>query len=206
MFTGLIDATAQVLSIEINNQTAFLKLNLPYSSLMVGESIAVNGVCLTLLNAEGACAEFNLSSETLALTHLADLQMGQWVSCERALTTHSRLGGHMVSGHVDKVARVIQLERLGDYVKLVIGPFSENERLFLIKKGSICVDGVSLTINEVLEDGIELMLVPHTIQQTHFAQLTLGQMVNIEFDCMTRTIAHQLKIMLTDEQFKKYLT
>jgi riboflavin synthase len=206
MFTGLIDAVAEVVDIQLDSNAAFLKLKLPYQSLSLGESIAINGVCLTLLNAQPEAACFNISSETLSLTNLSHLQVGDVVNCERALEAHSRIGGHWVTGHVDTVAQVISLETLGEYVKLLIGRFTETQKLFLIKKGSVTVDGVSLTINELKDTGIELMLIPHTIKHTSFSKLTMGQLVNIEFDYMTRTIAHQLKMMLNDSHFKTFLT
>jgi riboflavin synthase len=206
MFTGLVDALGEVVDIRLKTKSAFLKIKLPYTAIVLGESIAINGVCLTVLEFSAGVVSFDVSSETLAITNLGQLQIGDIVNCERALEANARLGGHWVTGHVDTIARVISLESVDDYVKLVIGPFSKSQRLYVIQKGSITVDGVSLTINEISEDHVELMLVPHTIKNTSFSKLKLGQVLNIEFDYMTRTIAHQLKMMLSDAHFKKFLT
>ncbi|HBB53850.1 MAG TPA: riboflavin synthase [Legionellales bacterium] len=206
MFTGLVDALGEVIEFRRQPKSASLTIKFPYTSVVLGESIAVNGVCLTVMQARRDELSFDVSSETLAITNLGQLQVGDTVNGERALQANARLGGHWVTGHVDTITRVISLESLDEYVKLVIGPFSESQRFYLIKKGSITVDGVSLTINELSEDQIELMLVPHTIQNTCFSKIKLGQVLNIEFDYMTRTIAHQLKMMLNDAHFKKFLT
>lgn len=201
MFTGLVDAFGVVVHFERQEQHAILKLQCPYSQFQLGESIAVNGVCLTLVEFQQQVVTFDISSETLKVTNLGELKIGDRVHCERALEAHSRLGGHVLTGHVDSTAQVISLETQMDYVKLCVGEFSKEERLFLIKKGSIALNGVSLTINAVSATSIELMLVPHTLQQTTFSDLKIGQILNVEFDYMTRIIAQQLKLLLSDSHF-----
>jgi riboflavin synthase len=105
------------------------------------------------------------------------------------------MGGHYVSGHVDAIVAVSALEKLNDYVKIRVGDFFEKDVLFLVEKGSITLNGVSLTINAVDERQIELMLVPHTLKATNFDRLIIGQKLNVEFDYLTRIIAHQLEVM-----------
>lgn len=203
MFTGLVDGVGEVIDFERTAQHAVLKIKLPYDFIQAGESIAINGVCLTALADDKHQAFFDISSETLAITNLEFLKKGMFVNCERAMLAQTRMGGHMVTGHVDTKAAVISLETSDDYVKLGVGHFSKPEQLYLINKGCIALDGVSLTINRACEGIIELMLVPHTLKNTHFLSLKVGQILNVEFDYMTRTIAHQLQMMLTDADFKK---
>ncbi len=114
------------------------------------------------------------------------MKIGDTVHCERAIEAGGRLGGHVVTGHVDTTVKVISLETQDDYVKLCVGEFAKEERLFLVKKGCIALNGVSLTINVVSGASISLMLVPHTLQQTTFSDLKIGQVLNVEFDYMTR--------------------
>lgn len=201
MFTGLVDALGVVVYFELQEHHAILKLQCPYSQFQLGESIAVNGVCLTVVEFHQQVVTFNISSESLLVTHLGQLHVGDRVHCERAMQADGRLGGHVLTGHVDTTVKVISFETQDDYVKLRVGDFSKEERIFLIKKGSIALNGVSLTINDVINASIELMLVPHTLQQTTFSDLKIGQILNVEFDYMTRTIAQQLKILLSDSDF-----
>lgn len=201
MFTGLVDALGVVVHFESQEHHAVLQLQCPYSHFQLGESIAVNGVCLTLVDFHQQVVTFDISSETLKVTNLGELKIGDRVHCERAMEAGGRLGGHVVTGHVDTTVKVISLETQDDYVKLFVGEFSKEECLFLIKKGSIAINGVSLTINEVNDALISLMLVPHTLQQTTFSDLKIGQILNVEFDYMTRIIAQQLKLLLSDSHF-----
>lgn len=196
MFTGLIETKGRVITNQNNGLANHLIVSTPWQNLDVGESIAVNGVCLTLLPSESThLAHFDLSPETLKLTTLSSLTSGEFVNLERALLTSTRLGGHYVTGHVDTTVRVKTVQILGDYVYLEIGEFAHQERLYLIPKGSITVDGVSLTINAVEANTIQLMLVPHTLAETTLSNLRAGDRVNIEFDYFTRIVAHQLQLM-----------
>jgi riboflavin synthase len=195
MFTGIIEAKAKVLANHITETGQRLIIDLPFSKLTLGESIAVNGVCLTYIGQNA----FDVSSETLNKTNLKNLTIDEEVNLERALMSHSRMGGHYVSGHVDTSARVLAFESEGEYVKLNVGGFLTEHMPFLITKGSITLNGVSLTINHVNQTQIELMLVPHTIQQTTFAKLSIQQLLNVEFDYMTRVISHQVQLLLDDK-------
>ena len=136
-----------------------------FEQLEVGESIAVNGVCLTLLPSETAgVLHFDVSPETLTLTTLGTLVIGSLVNLERAMLVSARFGGHYVSGHVDTTAQVQSIQSLGEYLQLELTGCNQQAKLYLIPKGSITVEGVSLTINKVVNQTIELMLVPHTFQ------------------------------------------
>lgn len=195
MFTGLIETTGRVIANQNEGCANRLTILSSLSQLELGESIAVNGVCLTLLpQDEQGLLHFDLSPETLKLTTLGALQVGMIVNLERAMLASARFGGHYVSGHVDTTAKIHSIKTIGDYVQLELSGFDKQAGLYLITKGSITVDGVSLTINAVIEQNIQLMLVPHTLLNTSLNVLEPGQSVNIEFDYFTRIVAHQLQL------------
>lgn len=194
MFTGLIEQQAEVITNKADKIANRLLLQSPFTALQVGESIAVNGVCLTLLPESNDHLAFDVSPETLNVTTLGQLQIGDKVNLERSMLASARFGGHYVSGHVDTTASLKAITKLGDYIEIIVGDFSLPSYRYLIAKGSITLDGVSLTINTVDEVGITLMLVPHTIAQTTLGLMKIGQRFNVEFDYLTRIVAHQLTI------------
>lgn len=194
MFTGIIERQGKVIGNVRKEQGYYLKLESDFESLFIGESIAVNGVCLTLAALEEKLLAFDVSPETLAKTNLGRLESGNKVNLERAMQAHSRFGGHYVSGHVDTVAFVKEKKAINEYIELTLAGFQPQQMKFLLAKGSISVNGVSLTINAVIDDGIQLMLVPHTLSLTNLGDLYPGQQVNIEFDYLTRIVAHQLQL------------
>lgn len=194
MFTGIIETTGVVLSNQTQDGANRLVIAADFSPLQVGESISVNGVCLTLLPSSTQQLSFDVSPETLQCTTLANLTPGTTVNLERAMLASTRFGGHYVSGHVDMVAQVHDIKNINEYVEFELSGFNANAMLYLIPKGSVTVAGVSLTINTVAQQRIKLMLVPHTLEQTTLGLLTVGQSVNIEFDYLTRIVAHQLEI------------
>jgi riboflavin synthase len=195
MFTGLIEKKGQVIANQHNGLANRLTISSSFEQLEVGESIAVNGVCLTLLPLQTAgLLNFDVSPETLNLTTLGTLVMGSVVNLERAMVASARFGGHYVSGHVDTTAQVQSIQSLGEYIQLELTGFNQQAALYLIPKGSITVEGVSLTINKVVKQTIELMLVPHTLLHTTLDLLRVSQRVNIEFDYFTRIVAHQLQL------------
>ena len=194
MFTGIIETTGEVLSNLDQEGANRLVISSDFEHLQVGESISVNGVCLTLLPSEARHLCFDVSPETLHCTTLANLTSRTAVNLERAMLASTRFGGHYVSGHVDTVAQVLDIKHIKDFVEFEIGEFDVNAMLYLISKGSVTVEGVSLTINAVAEQRIKLMLVPHTLLKTTLGFLKIGQWVNIEFDYLTRIVAHQLEI------------
>lgn len=196
MFTGLVEAKGKVIAIKDLGQHLQLQLQLPFDEIVSGESIAVEGVCLTAQPLKNHCVLFDLSKETLEKTCLSQVKVGQSLNLERALLTHARMGGHYVTGHVDKTAQVLGFEPCDNYVKLCIGGFSIEDMAYLLPKGSITINGVSLTINVVQENFIEIMLVPHTLAQTTLSELKPMQAVNVEFDYFTRIISHQLQHFL----------
>ncbi len=194
VFTGLIEKTGKVLANHENNGGNRLIVSSSYEHLQVGESIAVNGVCLTLLPSECGELHFDVSPETLKITTLGSLSVGNLVNLERAMVASTRFGGHYVSGHVDMTALIKSIHSLNEYIEMELEGFNSHSMFYLIPKGSITVEGVSLTINEVINQTIKVMLVPHTLLHTNLGSLRVGQQVNIEFDYLTRIVAHQLQI------------
>lgn len=192
MFTGIIEQCGRVICVENSR----LIVEAPLSKLTIGESIAVNGVCLTLTQThnENNCLSFDLSPETQKITALHNLAKGTKVNLEQAMSATGRFGGHYVSGHVDAVSYVQSIKKIDNFVELCIGDFNLLHQAYLLPKGSIAIDGISLTINSLHENQIQLMLVPHTLANTTLSDLQVGQCVNIEFDYFARIIAHQLKL------------
>ncbi|STX28611.1 riboflavin synthase alpha chain [Legionella beliardensis] len=192
MFTGLVAQQGEVIVNEIGKVANRLVLRSCFKELEPGESIAVNGVCLTLLPDSFDLLQFDISPETLSLTTLNRLKKGDKVNLERAMLANSRFGGHYVSGHVDTTAAVLGIMPVENFLEITLGDFGKVANLYLLPKGSITIEGVSLTINTVAKEGIKIMLVPHTLANTTLGQMEIGQRVNVEFDYLTRIVAHQL--------------
>jgi len=188
MFTGLVDAIGTIRAIERTQKGARLRVATKYESLILGESIAVMGTCLTVTSIEEDGFWADASKETLELTNLGELQTGGKVHLERALQLGDRLGGHLVSGHVDGVGRIAAREPVGDAVKT---SFEVPERLapFLAPKGSVTIDGVSLTVNGVRGTRFDVMLVPYTRKETLFDERSVGAKVNLEVDMLAKYVA-----------------
>lgn len=192
MFTGIVAFQGQVLT---NTEGALgnrLVIRAEGLDWQVGESIAVNGVCLTLLPDITQGLMFDVSPETLAVTCLGTLVEHDTVNLERAMLASSRFGGHYVSGHVDTTAIIRRSTMMDEFCEIVIGGFAACDMMCLLPKGSITLDGVSLTINTVQDDAIGVLLVPHTLANTTLGQRAVGERVNVEFDYLTRIVAHQL--------------
>ncbi len=192
MFTGLIEQRGEVIDNIGGEHANRLVIRTQFDGLQAGESIAVNGVCLTLLPDFTGQLAFDVSPETLTVTTLGELRAGDGVNLERAMSATTRFGGHYVSGHVDTKVQLQTVAPVGDYIEMTVGQFLPSHRNFLLPKGSITIDGVSLTINAVEERCIKLLLVPHTITKTTLGQRRPGDLLNIEFDYLTRIVAHQL--------------
>jgi riboflavin synthase len=159
--------------------------SLPFADVQLGESIAVNGCCLTVIAFDAHSFAVDASTETLALTTLGQMTVGAPVNLERAMLPTDRLGGHLVSGHVDGLATAVQR---WDDARAVRWRFELAKPLlrYIAHKGSVCVDGVSLTVNAVDAIGFEVALIPHTVEHTAFHALQIGAQVNIEVDLLAR--------------------
>lgn len=198
MFTGIIEATGHLENIQTKNGDLLVRVNsgqLDLTDVKLGDSIATNGVCLTVteLHAQGYSAD--VSAETFSLTGFERYQLGQKVNLEKALMVSSRLGGHLVSGHVDGVAEVIAIARTARAVEFWLrAPPALSKYISL--KGSVCIDGISLTVNEVKGQEFKLTIVPHTVQETTMSNYQIGTLVNLEVD----QIARYLERLLTCQE------
>jgi riboflavin synthase len=194
MFTGLVQAVGTLRSREPRGGDLRLRIDcgsMAMHDVQLGESIAVSGVCLTVVDFDAAGFSADVSNETLACTTLGALRDGAPVNLERALRASDRLGGHMVSGHVDGVGRVASIEPDARSQRWRIAAPVALHRYFAAK-GSVCVDGVSLTINGVDSEGFDVNLVPHTVAHTAFASTPVGAAVNLEIDVVARYVERLL--------------
>lgn len=194
MFTGLVAGVGRLAARETRGGDARLRIEagtLPFDGVQPGESIAVNGCCLTVVEFDALSFAVDASNETLALTTLGRLAIGAPLNLERAMLPTDRLGGHLVSGHVDGLG--IAAKRWDD-ARAVRWRFEAPMALlrYVARKGSVCVDGVSLTVNEVDAAGFEVALIPHTVEHTAFHALQAGDAVNIEVDLLARYVERLL--------------
>ena len=188
MFTGIIQAVGQIARIEKRDGDVRLHFDvgsLDLSDVSPGDSVAVSGVCLTALEPSQRGFVADVSNETLGLTTLGDAVEGEAVNLEKALRLADRLGGHLVTGHVDGLAELIQIEADARSLRLCFRVPSGLSR-YIARKGSVCIDGVSLTVNAVDGDEFEVNLIPHTQEVTTFSRRRVGDAVNIEVDLMAR--------------------
>ena len=194
MFTGLVSGVGRLAARDARGGDARLRIDagtLPFGHVQLGESIAVNGCCLTVVAFDAHSFAVDASNETLALTTLGNLAIDAPVNLERAMLPTDRLGGHLVSGHVDGLATATQR---WDDARAVRWRFEAPMALlrYVAHKGSVCVDGVSLTVNAVDDQGFEVALIPHTVEHTAFHALQVGNAVNIEVDLLARYVERLL--------------
>jgi riboflavin synthase len=189
MFTGIVEDTAKVSRIEHRGQEKSLILELPphLTEVQLGDSININGVCLTVFQKNEQRIELDLSSETLQKTALRELREGDQVNLERALRLTDRLGGHIVTGHVDGIGEIVEKREEGDFLQLRIR-VPESVSRYVVQKGSIAIDGISLTVNEFQEGEIRMTLIPYTIEKTTLRQKRVGDRVNIEGDILGKYV------------------
>ncbi|MDJ0941483.1 MAG: riboflavin synthase [Woeseiaceae bacterium] len=194
MFTGIVKAKGQIRSLERRGGDVRLTVTsdgLPWNDFELGESICVNGVCLTAVELSDDGFATDVSTETLDVTGLGDLAEGSFVNLEPSLAVGERLGGHLVSGHVDCVGKVLSVADDARSIRLSIEIPPEYAR-YVAKKGSVTVDGVSLTINEVSGNTFELNIIPHTAEVTIIGDYAAGTVVNIEVDLIARYLERLL--------------
>ena len=196
MFTGLIEKTGVLTGRETGAKAGRLtvKPDTPWTDLEAGESIAVNGACLTFEKESGGALTFFVMKETLDRTNLGQLKNGARVNLERALSLGSRLGGHLVSGHVDAAVKVVSFGKVGDDYELRMEMPSEL-RIFFVTKGSVCVNGVSLTLTDVNNKTFAVRLIPTTRRETNLDELKPGDLANIETDLIGKYVCEQLRHM-----------
>jgi riboflavin synthase len=207
MFTGLIEATASIEEIkrdrgglEISIESDFVSQN-----VSAGDSVAIDGACLTVKRVEGSRVWFDVSKESTDRTIINYYQKGTEVNCELALRQGGRLGGHIVLGHIDTTGTILYALREREYTRIRV----EFERLFsplVVEKGSIAINGVSLTINEVGVNFVDIMIIPHTLEKTNLRLLKACSRVNIEFDIIGKYVYRMMsQSSLRDDRLKRLI-
>ena len=189
MFTGIVEETGKVLVFEEGGEAYRLTVRTDkiQDGMALGDSVAVNGCCLTVIAYDSESVTFELLGETVRLTSFNELAAGAGVNLERSLRFNGKIGGHFVSGHIDTLGQVEILEKRGKDYYLRVAPPPEYMR-YLIYKGSIAIDGISLTVAEVDDAGFSVWLIPHTMQATNFNERQVGQHVNLEFDLLGKYV------------------
>ena len=195
MFTGLVELTGKVLSLEPRGESARLIVEAPKIApeLTLGESVAVNGCCLTVTDIADGTFAFDLLMQTLRVTSLGDLKTGSLVNLERAMRLGDRFGGHFVQGHVDDTLRILDFSPHGQDHRLEV-EFPARHHGLVIPKGSICLDGISLTAAEVTASSVTCWIIPHTAQVTHLHTKKAGDRVNVEFDMLGKHVRELVRV------------
>lgn len=187
MFTGLVEATGSIISLTPRGDQARLTVDVPFADeLSLGESVAINGCCLTVVALDSAVS-FDLLTQTLRLTSLGNLTPGSLVNLERALAVGDRLGGHFVQGHVDDVGTLVDLSPHGQDHRLEVA-LPEKIHHLCLNQGSLCLDGISLTIAELTATSAVFWITPHTYHATHLQQVKIGQTMNLEADLLAKYV------------------
>ena len=194
MFTGIIQTVGEIVAKQAKGGDLHFIIQTHFDDMTevgIGDSIACNGVCLTVTGINGCEISLDVSLETLAKTQLADWQVGDAINLEKSLCLKDKLGGHMVSGHVDAVAECIDIE---NSARSTIYDFKIPIELdkYIVKKGSIAINGVSLTVNKITDCVMSVNLIPHTLEHTNLGLLTIGDKVNIEIDTIARYVEKML--------------
>ena len=194
MFTGIIEAVGTLAVLEPRGSQVGLVIDAPavIAGVRIGDSIAVNGTCLTVTKIDGVRLHFDAVRETLERTSLGDQRMGARMNLERAMRADGRLDGHIVQGHVDGTGRVAGIDRAGDDVLFRVECGSEIAR-YLVPKGSVAIDGVSLTVVGVSEKGFDVALIPHTLAATNLGDRKPGDRVNLEADVLGKYVVRYLE-------------
>jgi riboflavin synthase len=200
LFTGLIEGTGKILTNTGNKLlvefcAAQAGSTSGDSSVNVGDSISVNGACLTATDVSGKKIGFDVSHESLGVTNIADLSVGENVNIEKAMSASGRFHGHFVTGHIDTVGKISKIAKRGGYIDITIEMITSQAQCkqWLVSKGSIAINGVSLTVNEVVGDNsFRLTLIPHTLKMTNLLDIRTGDRVNVEFDILAKYVQNMV--------------
>jgi riboflavin synthase len=189
MFTGIVEGKGKVLKVDHRGEMKRLTLEVAFdlTEMQLGDSININGVCLTIVEKRGQTIVLDLSSETLQKTVLGELKEGDQVNFERALKLTDRLGGHIVTGHIDGIGRITENRKEGDFLQLKIRIPKLVSR-YVVQKGSIAIDGISLTVNECGDEEIKMALIPYTLKKTTLIDKKVGDHVNVEADILGKYV------------------
>lgn len=198
MFTGIIEAVAGVRAVRhvATGLQFVIDLGPAAEGLVRGASVAVNGACLTATHIDRSVATFDVVAETVGRTNLSRLKAGDGVNVERSLRVGSALDGHFVQGHIDGMARISRIETTGGQWRLYCEPPADLMR-FMVAKGSVAIDGISLTLADVTDREISVAVIPTTLELTTLGKRRVGDMVNIETDLIARVVVRQLALQMT---------
>lgn len=209
MFTGIIEAVGEIKQITSNAQGARITIavgKLDMTDVKLGDSIATNGICLTVVAFDKQSYSADVSNETLKRTGFANYKVGQKVNLEKAMLPTTRFGGHIVSGHVDAVAEILTIEQNGNSTDYWLA-LNHDIAPYVAEKGSITIDGISLTVNSINDSAFRLTIVPHTAKETIISRYEVGSKVNIEVDVLARYLERLLlKQTSTDEPVSSAIT
>lgn len=207
MFTGIIEEVGEVKSLKIGSESSKLtiKAHKVLEKTLIGDSIATNGVCLTVTNINGNTFEADVMEETFRRSNLGNLKVGSKVNLERALTLEKRLGGHIVSGHIDGCGKVLSLIKEKNAVWVTIGADKKILK-YIIEKGSIAIDGISLTVAYVDEEVFKVSIIPHTGEETTLLTKTVGESVNLECDMIGKYVEKLLGFNNKEEKKESSIT
>jgi riboflavin synthase len=203
MFTGLIEAVCEVKSVSAGSASGGGSLAVDLGALAegcrLGDSIAISGVCLTVVRLDGTTATFGLSPETMEKSTLAALQPPARVNIERAMRASDRFGGHIVQGHIDGIGVVRAVKRLGEFadIEFAVGPELLEQ---MVPKGSVAIDGVSLTVAEIGPQGFRVAAIPETLGRTTLGAARIGMRVNVEIDILVKIVRRQLQAVMPQQQ------
>ena len=202
MFTGIIEGVGTVRAIRHKGSGAEIEIGCEFDleRTNIGESIAVNGCCLTVTSRLGKAFWADVSAESLKVTTLGNIKVGDPVNLERALTVGARLGGHIVQGHVDGIGTVLAIEKGSDVIEATV-EMPAHLTKYIVEKGSVAIDGVSLTVNHCYNNGFTVSIIPHTKLQTTFTDMRVGDPVNLEVDIVGKYV-EKLKF-LDSSQYKE---
>lgn len=193
MFTGIVDHCGRIVKIDKTPDAVSVWIESNFTDCTPGESIAIDGICLTVNDPTPSQFRVDLSPETCRLTTGNQFQVGRLVNLERSLRLTDRLGGHMVLGHVDQQCQLQSKTTIKEFIEMNFTGLVPQAQRFFVTKGSVSVNGVSLTINQVFDGGFQVMLIPHTLGRTNLGELKVGDKVNIEYDWLAKMIAHQVQ-------------
>lgn len=202
MFTGIVQGMAPVVAIDEKNNFRTHVVQFPAEmlpGLAPGASVANNGVCLTVSHIAGDKVSFSMMQETLCVTNLRELTVGNWINLERAAKFNSEIGGHLMSGHVITTAEIVRILNTENYRQLWFQPVIPGLMKYVLKKGFIGVDGVSLTVGEVAKNRFSVHLIPETMQRTTLGKTQLANRVNIEIDAQTQAIVDTVERVLAQQ-------
>ena len=200
MFTGIVEEIGKIQNVKKNVKSSVLTIegNKIFEDINIGDSISVNGVCLTVTTFSNNTFTADVMNETISRSSLGQLKNGSSVNLERAISANGRFGGHIVSGHIDGIGKIIKIEKDDNSIWYTIA-VKDNLMKYIVEKGSIAIDGISLTIAKVAVNDFSISIIPHTVQETILSHRSVGDIVNIEND----VIGKYVEKLITCEKNKK---